>query len=285
MPARNAFCSEASLEDAEPLAGTAGRVDHWILVEYRAPLGYDALVGSGLSDRVKVRLREQADARPLTKLVFVRRTKRRGSRGLTVLWGSSPERGGSFSRAEFEGYDELLELDLTEPGEPVGHPLILVCTHGKHDRCCARRGRPVYRALADRAEEGWVWQSSHLGGHRFAGNAVFLPEGLYFGRLRPGEAGPVLDEYLAGRIEFEHYRGRACYGLPEQAAERAVREATGLTGVDDLELVRGDGPRVTFRGGGRTFDVEVTSEPGPLTYLSCDADAPERRPRHSARLL
>jgi hypothetical protein len=285
MPASSAFCSEVSLENAEPLAGTASRVDHWILVEYRGLWSRDALAGSGLSDQVKARLREQTAARPLTKLLFVRRAERRGSPGLAVLWGSSGERGGSLSCVEIEAYEELLELDLTAPAAPVGHPLLLVCTHGKHDRCCSRYGRPLYRALAEQAEAGWVWQSSHLGGDRFAGNVVFLPEGLYFGRVGPGEAWPVLDEYLAGRIHLEHYRGCAAYGFAEQAAERAVREASRLSGIGDLELVGRDGAHITFRAGGRIFDVGVTSEPGALTHLTCSAEA-LRHPRHfAARIL
>jgi hypothetical protein len=285
MRERRAFCSEVSLENAEPLAATASRVDHWILVEYRGLWSHDALAGSGLSDQVKQHLRDQAAARPRTKLLFVRRTQRRGQPGLAVLWGSSPERGGELYHAELEGYEDLLELDLTAPGDPLGHPLLLVCTHGKHDRCCARYGRPLYLALAEQAEEDWVWQSSHVGGDRFAGNVVFLPEGLYFGRVGAGEAWPVLDEFLAGRIHREHYRGRACYSFPAQAAERVVREATGLSGIDDLELVAHDGPLVSFRARGRRYDIEVTDSPGVLTYLTCTAET-LRHPRHyAARIL
>ncbi len=279
------FCSEESRENGESLAATASRVDHWLLVEYRGLWAHDALPGSGLSDQVKAHLRERAAARPRTKLLFIRRTERRGRPGLTVLWGSSPERGGVLFHAEVEGYEDLLGLDLTAPGQPLVHPLLLVCTHGKHDRCCARHGRPLFHALAEQADEHWVWQSSHVGGDRFAGNVVFLPEGLYFGRVGPGEAWPVLDEYLAGRIHLEHYRGRCCYSFAEQAAERAVREAAGLRGLDDLQLVEHDGADMVFRAGGRRFDVGVTFEPGELTYLTCSSER-LRHPRHyAARIL
>ncbi len=203
MPERRPeFCADASLQNAEPLAATASRVDHWILVEYRGLWGHDAVEASGLSDEVKARLRAQRDARPNTKLLFVRRPHRRGHPALAVIWGSSPERGGTLCHAELDGYDDLLGLDLTSPGgEQLDHPILIVCTHGKHDRCCARHGRPLYKALEEQADEGWVWQSSHLGGDRFAGNVVFLPEGLYFGRVAAGDAWPVLDDYLAGRID------------------------------------------------------------------------------------
>jgi hypothetical protein len=279
---REEFCSEDSLQNAEPLAGTASRVDHWILVEYRGLWGYDAIAASGLSDELKEHLCRQRDARPNTKLLFVRRPHRREHPSLSVFWGSSPGRGGELFHAEVDRYDDLLDLDLTARGaDRLGHPLLLVCTHGKHDRCCARYGRPLYEALEDQAEGDWVWQSSHLGGDRFAGNVVFLPEGLYFGRVAPVDAWSVLDEYLAGRIELEHYRGRSAYSFGEQTAEIAVRRAAGLRGLDDLELVEHESEHVRFRAGARDFDVAVSYEPGALTYLTCSAEA-LRHPRHYA---
>ena len=279
---REAFCSEVSRENAEPLAGTASRVDHWILVEYRGLWGYDAVAASGLSDEVKGHLREQRQARPNTKLLFVRRPHRRDHPVLSVFWGSSPQREGELFHAEVEGYDELFDLDLTVPGgSRLDHPLLLVCTHGKHDRCCARYGRPLYEALEEAADEDWVWQTSHVGGDRFAGNVVFLPDGLYFGRVAPADAWSVLDEYLAGRIDLDHYRGRSAYTFPEQAAEVAIRQTTGLRGLSELELVEHEGSHIRFRAGSRTFDAGVVFEPGELTYLTCAAKA-LRHPRHYA---
>ena len=40
----------------------------------------------------------------------------------------------------------------------------------------------------------------------------------------------MLDEYLAGRIDLDAYRGRSAYSFAVQAAERAVREATRTAG-------------------------------------------------------
>ncbi len=284
MPTRNPFCSDVSLENAEPLAATASRVDHWILLEYRGLWSKDALAGSGLSDQLKGHLREQAAARAHTKLLFVRRTERRRRPGIAVFWGSSTDGGGTLFHAEIESYDAALELDLTRPGEPLGHPLLLVCTHGKHDPCCARHGRPLYQALDELAEDEWVWQVSHVGGDRFAGNLVVLPDGLYFGRVTPGAAWPVLDDYLAGRIQLEHYRGRTAYAFPTQAAECVVREATGLDGVADLVLEQ-ERPVVVFRGGGRRFEVDVTAAPGPLSYLTCASETLRHARHYAARIL
>src|SRR5436305_14154400 len=105
MAIRRAFCSEVSLENAEPLAATASRVDHWIMIEYRGLWSHDAVDGSGLSDQVKRHLRLQAAARAPSKLLFIRRTERRDRPELSVYWGSSPEHGGRLYRAAIGGYE------------------------------------------------------------------------------------------------------------------------------------------------------------------------------------
>jgi Sucrase/ferredoxin-like len=290
MAAARPFCAEMSRHVAEPLAATASRVDHWILLEYRGLWGYDALASSGLDDAVKRHLRAQVRARRLTKLLFVRRTERRHHGRLAVYWGSSPERGGRVYGAEITRYDDLLALDFAGPGETVDHPLLLACTHGKHDRCCARYGRPLYAALRDGLEEEWVWQASHVGGDRFAGNLVVLPEGLYFGRVGAADAWTVLEDYLARRVRLEHYRGRCCYSFPVQAAERRIRADAGITGIDELCLrdARREEPgwRVRFSTtAGRAYEVAVAVEPGELTHLTCGDDGLTRPPRYVAEIL
>jgi Sucrase/ferredoxin-like len=92
-----------------------------------------------------------------------------------------------------------------------------VCTNGKRDRCCAVRGRPVAAAIADAT--GWdTWESSHLGGHRFAATALLLPSGDMFGQLDPESAVEVLRQFDAGRIVPAHYRGQCAQPLAAQAA-------------------------------------------------------------------
>jgi hypothetical protein len=283
MKRRDAFCADVALENAEPLGATASRVDHWILLEYRGLWGYDALAASALPDPVRAHLEERAASLGHTKVLLVRRPERRHHEATTVFWGSSPESGGRLFRAELARWEALLELDFESVGDPVEHPLLLVCTHGKHDRCCARLGRPLYEALAEQAEEDWVWQCSHVGGDRFAGNLVCLPEGLYFGRVTPSDGWHVLDEYLAGRIDLDHYRGRSCYPVGVQAGELTVRKATGLRGVDDVELV--STRPLCFRARGRIVEVDVTPTPAPLAYLTCDAETLRHPRRFAARIL
>jgi len=293
------FCAEASSARHEPLAGTASRIDHWVLVEYRRLWSRDLLAGSGLSDEVKGHLREQLAALTRPRLLFIRRPDRREHDRIAVFFGRSGEGGGRFHALEVDDYEELRGIDVAgvlagsaaAPPPPLERPLLVVCTHGKRDRCCARYGRPLYDALRAREDvRECVWQSTHVGGDRFAGNLVCLPEGVYFGRVTPAGAGTVVDEYRAGRIELGHYRGRAAYGFAAQAAEIRIREETGLRGLDDLALAglepRGeDAWEVRFRerATGETHAVEVASErDAAAAYLTCDAAAPAHARRFVA---
>jgi hypothetical protein len=276
------FCADLSRENDEPLAATASRIDNWFLVEYRGLWAREALTGSGLSDQVKQHLLDQVRSVPHGRLLFVRRPDRRGRPELAAFTAASRPGQTTVTRTEFEAYEDLRGLDLLA-GTPVEHPLFLVCTHGKHDPCCARFGRPLYEALRDELAPDWVWQVSHIGGDRFAGNLVCLPEGLYYGRVDRETAGPVLDEHLARRILIPSYRGRSIYTFAVQAAERVVRERTGLVGIDDLTLRgvvrRNASTRVTFAAGAETHELLVDEERGDLTRLTCSSETLERPPR------
>jgi hypothetical protein len=263
-----------------------------MLVEYRGLWARNLLAGSGLSSEVKAHLRQQLEALPRSRLLFIRRPRRASEPGLTCYFGRTPERGGAFRRFDLERYEDLLTVDAAaalaggEESSALDHPLLVVCTHGKRDRCCARYGRPLYDALREQVDADWLWQSSHVGGDRFAGNLVCFPQGLYFGRVGRGAAWPLVDEYLAGHVYLERYRGRCCYSFPAQAAEQAVRERTGAVGIDDLALVSATRTsdetwRVNFRAlpTEELHEVEVRAELGDLTYLTCTA-ATLQRPQH-----
>lgn len=287
---RRPFCADISAETAEPLDATASRVDHWILVEYRGLWNRDLLAGSLFSTRLKAALSEQLAALPRSRLLFIRRPARRAREGRMVYLATSTEHGGTLGGLEVGHVDELLGLDLAAVARPVRHPLLVVCTHGKRDRCCARYGRPLYDRLVDEAEQDWVWQSTHVGGDRFAGNLVCLPQGLYFGRVEAGDVWPLLDEYLAGRIYLDRYRGRSCYSFAVQAAEHAVREARGVRDIDGVRLVssRRLGRdrwtiRLLVRSSGEVHEVAVEQEAGELTYLTCDADVLKHPRRYVAK--
>lgn len=281
MSRNRPLCAETSRADEEPLAATASRVDRWILLEYRGLWAHHAVDNSTLSVEVKAYLRAQRRGHLHTRILFVRRSERRRQDGLVAFIARTREAQSELRRLELDRYDDLLGIDLDVAGATVEQPLFLVCTHGKHDRCCARYGRPLYEAVCGQVEEDWAWQSSHVGGDRFAGNLVTLPDGVYYGRVGPSQAWPVLEAVLRGEIYLPHYRGRSCHSFPVQAADRAVRELTGLRGVDDVRLL-GDsrteaGWRVRLSAGAHEYAVDVRREDGEPTHLTCSA-AELRRP-------
>ena len=277
MPtSRRPLCAEVSASSAESLAATASRIDNWILLEYRGVWGPDPLPGSMLDAAVKEHLAAELQ-RPRSRLLFIRRP-RQERHGVVCYTAKTAEAEQSLHRLDLVVHEELVGLDLfgADRGERVDEPLLAVCTHGKRDPCCAKFGRPLYDALRDQVDPEWVWQCTHVGGDRFAGNLVCFPEGLYFGRVGLGDVLPLLDHYLSGRIYLDCYRGRCAYSMLVQAAERAVRERTGLLGVDDVRLARVDGSRVTLEARGERHELDVTRVEGEPTYLTCDSDEMKR---------
>jgi hypothetical protein len=285
-PARP-FCSDISRENDEPLGATASTIDRWLLVEYRGLWSSDALAGSGLSDQVKARLRELRAAEPRTRLLLIRRPDRRHHPNFVVYVADSREGRERLARLEVSHHEKLRDVDPWTAATEIDGPLFLACTHGKHDPCCARYGRPLFDALSEQLEAESVWQCTHVGGDRFAGNAVCLPHGVYYGRVDRDEVPGLVDEYLAGRISLAHYRGRSCWPFAVQAAERRIRAEEGLTALDDLSLngLEEAGGRwtVSFSTREGPREVEVAAELGELTQLTCNADAAKRPLRYVAR--
>jgi hypothetical protein len=291
---RRAFCAAVSSAAGEPLAATASRIDHWLLVEYRGAWARDVLGDCLFSQELKAHLRGQLEALERSRLLFVKKPERRARAGRRVFFGTSKPGEERFFGLEVEHQNDLLGFDFVAAldaggGEasPVEGPLYVVCTHGKRDRCCARQGRPLYDALRDATDTDRVWQSTHVGGDRFAGNVVTLPHGLYYGRVEPADTDALISAQAAGRVDLDRYRGRSAWPFPVQAAERAVRESEGLFGIGDLAFLgsRSQGPdtwRVRFGTPDRAVhELDVVAEVSDeSTYLTCEAAEPKRARRH-----
>lgn len=236
-----------------------------------------------MSPELKAFLVAERRRLPHARIIFVRRNERRRDDGLLAFVARTTESEGELRRIELEAHDGLIGLDLETAGVAVDHPLFLVCTHGKHDRCCAKYGRPLYDAVREQVDDDWVWQSTHVGGDRFAGNLVALPDGVYYGRVQPSEAWPVIEAALDRRVHLPCYRGRSCHGFAAQAAELAVRRATGLLAVSDVRVTaiekEGEGWRGEVEAGGVVYDVDVRRELGEPTHLTCSTAA-VKRPNH-----
>lgn len=274
-------CSVASSEAGESLAGTAVEsVDRWLLLEVTDTWAPKAIETEALSGPVRARLSRWLET-PRSRFQLIRRPGRSGKRPM-LMWVHSGRDQPRSAMLELDRYEDLLDVDLDSLAVETAAPMCLVCVHGRRDRCCALHGSAVFRAI--QALDVDVWQTSHLGGHRFAACALWLPEGLMYGRLRAEEAGGLVAARRAGEIgELERFRGRCAYDQPTQAAEIFLRSrfdeqndevvewvATVPLSESDWEarfrLPSGEQlVRVRFENAGASRPASCGAEPEPVT--------------------
>ena len=261
-------CSVLGERLGEDLAGNAPKARRFLLLEQPGPWsGRNAVTHSDLDVGLARELLAHADEAGV-KVHLVRRSSRRSDLERRTCFVADTRREDPWiARYELTDPREVLELDLDEPEQRWEQPVYAVCTHGKRDPCCARRGRPLARALrAARPEQ--TWEIGHIGGHRFAATFLAFPHGLSFGRV-PAAAGPrIVADLEAGEIALEHLRGRAGDPWPVQAADVLVRRRLGLRGVDDVVVEGVDDTVVTLRtpaGRLRAAVARREAEPRPIS--------------------
>ena len=280
-------CSNASRDRDEPLFATASTVPAFLLLEDPGPWGPHILRSRRLPDALRATLRGwQRDLGLRTLLI--RRPGRDPGGPRRVFVASA--RHAWLETTTVDDLGAVGEFDLSGVNGPDGvgltahaGPVLLACTHGAHDRCCAERGRPLAAALARRWPEE-LWEASHLGGDRFAGNLVALPRGDYFGGLDADTGPDVVARYLDGELDLAHHRGRSSHAWVVQAAVHAARERFGALGVRDV-VVRDVGSdaegvvvRLSVRGEDRV--ARVHTQHGEAAHLTCSASHTEPPLRH-----
>ena len=273
MSAAAPLCADGARERGDDLVGTAAPAHRWLLVEHPGPWAVDALAGSGIDVEVQDRLRLAAH-RSGARILLVRRPGRQPA-GRRRSWavvdaGSTAVRWGAWSAGE-----DLLEAavalsEVTALSGPAGaqrtatpadapgpgEPLLLVCAHGRHDTCCAVRGRPVADRLAQRWPDA-TWECSHVGGDRFAANLILLPDGACYGNLDADTAVVVVTSHLQGRVDVDHLRGVSTQPPVAQAAIAAALRRFGPAALSQV------GVSVVEPRGSATWQVVLTGT-GPV---------------------
>ncbi|MBA2772853.1 MAG: sucrase ferredoxin [Nocardioidaceae bacterium] len=277
-------CNAASLARDEPAYGTASTVRGYLLVEYAGAWGRDALRDSRLPEAVKTHLREVAAQLGIKVLLIRRHARQRadaGDAGCRVFAAYADAHAPRAETTTLAQHEDLLDLDVTPLGRGASlgltahhEPLFLTCTHGRHDTCCAELGRPVAKTLAAH-QPGHAWEVSHIGGDRFAGNVLVLPEGLYYGRVEPSNAAGLASRHLDGRLSLDLLRGRSGYPIAVQAAEWFLRTELGEDRLRALRLQRrerlGEDWQVTFDVSGQVWAVRLRVGARPPEQLTCTA--------------
>lgn len=196
---KNNFCSDNSREVGEDIVGTATNNQSYVLIECPPPWHSDAFSSRWVPDNLRVFVKEAKRAKLPIKFQLIANDSSHKSDSTTMKIYHQ-EGGGKkgYSKREFKlenieqavatikkwlwGKNLKNEIDATTERD------ILICTHGSHDKCCARYGNPFYFHAKNTIsslglDRVGIWRSSHFGGHRFAPTMIDLPEGRYYGNL------------------------------------------------------------------------------------------------------
>jgi hypothetical protein len=276
------YCSQLSQAAGEQLFGTAvSGIKAWFLLEYNRPWAAKATEDNELSEAVQSWLREGLARAGNGRLQFIRQHKTSGTHTFFI---ALPEDGRLY-RFDLDNYEALFTLDVAEivagaaQYEPFlwHQPLYLVCTHGKRDRCCALWGAGYYRAMQPVVGTA-VWQTTHLGGHRFAATMLTLPDGVMHGRLLAEEAAAFVQSHQQGHMQLDVYRGRCQYEPIVQAADYFLRREVGETAVTDFRYLWHEADRVQFsHQNGAVYEVEVGVETAVPDNLLASCGKPQTK--------
>ena len=261
-----------------PAWGTAKVARVIVAVEVPGAWGRDAVGDSGLP--------QPADA----TLYLIRRVGRHAVAGETarvfVGGGFGDEPWLVEATLRREDVTGLLAGDVAERARLASfgfaarpEPVLLVCTNGRRDACCAVRARPVADAAHAAAPDN-VWEVSHIGGHRFAPTAIHLPSGQTFGRLTgdtaaalatastSSPANPVVQQLFSstthrGRIDLEPVAQVAETWWRQQHPDLTLAPVSGI----GAPVANGDdGWLVSLPDG---TSLTITSVPGQPLRDSC----------------
>jgi hypothetical protein len=242
------------------LAGSAPPARRWLLLEHPGPWRIDAIAGAGIDPAVLSVLTSAAGS--ATRILLVRRSgriDRRAPRSWILAGLDATTTTGTWQ--DDKDLLDAAEAMIETPASAArrAESMILVCTHGVHDVCCALRGRPVASALSSRWPE-LVWECSHIGGDRFAPNLVLLPDGFYYGNLDPQSAVTTVEAHLGGTVLPDRLRGMARFLPPVQAAIIAIYQRYGPLGPSDV-TVRATEHIGPHHGHGSETFVDLVIEP------------------------
>jgi hypothetical protein len=280
-------CSASSLASGEPLAGTASEARYFAAVSWPKALWHEDKIAlsEGLPENLRALEKSAKKAGHKLQLRLFQRERAGTDRVEVICADFADRRSARFPDLAPDdaasAIERFLAGDVPEP--PLARPLVLVCTDGKHDLCCAKLGRGVVAALRADARVD-VAEVSHLGGHRLAANALVLPTGELYGRVDAASVPALVEASRHGRVYLDRYRGRSGYEELAQLAEAAALARhpdaakleigaplnDGAARVLRVALAAGDSrPRLAVRCVTRAFEA----------ISSCGDAAPENRER------
>lgn len=293
-----AFCADVSRGVNEPMHGTGLATKAWIAIEYSGEWRSHPDTDNDLPAQVQGWLSEALPRFEDPRLLFIKQDRKRKTEDvldvfISLAGGPSPR----MAHYEVEAHEDLLSIDLDDllSGGPVAQleqvsdPTLLICTNGKRDACCARDGSKAYTAHAEVAGRA-VWQSTHIGGHRFSATAALLPWGVFVGRLDLVPAADFWADLAAGQVKPLVYRGRSSWPQPVQIAEFYLGQHRGTidlnnTAFTGLNAEDKDHWTASFEVSGQPYAVTVDrSWTDTYVYKNSGKDEQIRVPAYEWRV-
>ncbi|WP_017316183.1 sucrase ferredoxin [Mastigocladopsis repens] len=232
------FCSDYSRQAGEDIIGSATYQETYILVECPPPWISEAFNSRWVPENLQILIKEvKRNKLPIKFLLIANNLSHKVEHTTLLIYHRKEGLSNGYCKQEFQ----LANLEQVAAvvrkwlrGEFSNSDIetnatrdILVCTHGSHDRCCARYGNPFYFHATSivsslELENVRIWKSSHFGGHRFAPTAIDFPNGRYYGALDQQSFNSILTR--TGDITFlkKVYRGWGILPNSIQVLEREL---------------------------------------------------------------
>ncbi|MFC6705943.1 sucrase ferredoxin [Flexivirga alba] len=278
-------CAAEAVARGDRQAGTAARAHGWVVIEHPGPWPFGGFAELDLSAEVKHVVRHAAQAAGMRILLIRRHGRQIADR--EGVWGVLRYDAKGDHRQEWGTWSDESDLPqiaaaIERPGSTGLPPVLLVCTHGVHDACCAIRGRPVARALSEKWPND-TWECSHVGGDRYAANVLVAPDGIYFGEVAPDEAIEAVALLRGGLVAADHLRGYTDLAAPAQYAVAEVLRRFGPAGRHAIQVTsatrNGDRWTVLLECAAplpSRLEVVLRFYAEPAARLTCLAPAPTR---------
>jgi len=296
------FCAQACYQAGESMIGMTANNQHYVLVECPLPWPHQAAEAKPVPENLQALMTELRETQQSVRFLFIYNQTLKLRQGNRVIILTLPQgRTQGFYKYESQVNDlaQVAPLIRNYLADGTNADLedssairdILVCTHGTHDKCCGKYGKPFYQEackITASFPNVRVWQSSHFGGHRFAPTAIDFPEGRFYGFLNRDFFTSILQR--AGDISClnQIYRGWSILPRPVQILEKELALVHGWDWFDykvagrilektedgnqqkvELEYETPDGKLATYRGS-IVVDPNQTVE----LYGSCKANKP-----------
>jgi hypothetical protein len=239
MIRNNQTCFNNSLQASEQIFATAPNVNFWILIEYKDFWEEKAFNNCDIDIEVKNVIRDLAGQYPKSRIQLIR-NELSSKDHIKLYIAITKETERKVYEFKVESHQDILNIDFNRGLSDRNlkpEPILLVCTHGSHDKCCGEKGLELFNNLSKHEKDFEVWQTTHLGGHRFAANILILPDGIYYGRITKDNYEKIINSHLNNNLEINMLRGRCFYHPEVQAAEYYLRSELKYSYINSLNLI------------------------------------------------